>query len=475
MFDPVWTALEISQSLGMPVQDFKACTGVQIDSRSIVPGDLFVALSGCETDGHNFVSNAFESGAHAAIVSRLPSDLEQSDERLIFVEDTGVALNRLAHAARARASARCIAVTGSAGKTSVVQALRAALARAGEAHSSIKSFNNHVGVPVSLARMHAQSEYGVFEVGMSAQGEIEPLAQLIKPDVCIITTIGAAHLKAFEDREAIAREKASIFKGMSAGGTAIIGMQHAYSDLLCTLAKAHDLKVIKVGFDDQCDVRPVKVYEQATCSCLSIGLADRLITFKVNQPGPEWILNAMMILTAVNAVKGDIAEAALSLASLVPEKGRGRLHELMFENGTVTLQDDSYNANPLSMRAALGRFARLTKETTQKSIAVLGDMAELGRNEEAEHLALVPYLKQTGFDLALTVGDYMPKASKEAGIETISCKNVAEISDVLQTKLSGNELIYVKGSNSTHLTRVVDDLIKLSRYEGHTTALGQGA
>lgn len=463
--EPLWTSSELEMILGVKSAGRWFASGIQTDSRLVVPGDLFVALEGQESDGHLYVADAFRRGAVAALVHKMADCIPVTDTRLYFVENSFQALLQIAAASRERVPAKVIAVTGSVGKTSVVQAIRASLSHAFPAHSSIKSFNNHVGVPLSLARMDRNCRQAVFELGMSAQGEIAPLSQHVKPDVAIITTIGAAHRQSFEGLKAIAEEKAAIFDGMQAGGIVIIGMGHAYDGYLVELARKKGLQVRTVGFDKTADYYPTHLNEDHTCSCLSLQVNGQLMTVKINQAGREWVQNAMLVIAAVDAVGGDVAEAGLTLASLRLEKGRGRLYDLPFKAGLMTLQDDSYNANPLSMMAALKRFIMIPPQKGQPCVAILGDMMELGDSAQQDHDQLMPLVRRAGFDLVIAVGPHMYKAAEAEKLPVIGCENLDQVMAAARQHIRGRERIFVKGSNSWGLEKLVNHLIKQSQFE----------
>lgn len=471
--EPLWTASECELILGAKSTVNWYASGVHTDSRTVVPGDIFVALRGAKMNGHDYVMDAFKRGAVAAVVDSVPEQISMSDHRLLYVENTEKALKKLAVSSRKRMPGQVVAVTGSVGKTSVVQALRSALERSGPAHSSIKSFNNHIGVPLSMARMSKNCRFGVFELGMSGAGEIAPISEIVSPDVAIVTAIGAAHLQAFDSLEAIAEEKASVFKSVKAGGSAVIGMDHDHADLLCQRAKEAGLTVIRVGFDDSCDIYPLKISSHADCSCITLRLDDQLMTIKINQPGREWVLNGMLVMAAVMAVGGDLAQAGLSLAGLQAERGRGRLYVLPFERGDLTLQDDSYNANPLSMRAALKRFAQVPKQPQQKQIAVLADMAELGADSLEKHLELEGDIRAAGFHEILTVGPEMQAAAQATGVPVVSFDHVGEVIEYLDKSLTGMERLFVKGSNGAGLMQLVDHLVILSRQQSRYQAVSK--
>ncbi len=461
---PLWTNEHVTSVCGgraaLNTTGSIIIDGVQIDSRDVIAGDLFIALKGEAMDGHDYVMQAFDNGAVAAMVSQVVKKIDEHDPRLIYVDDTFKALQALSAAARKRTDAQVIGVTGSAGKTSVVQALRKALSGDNKAHSSIRSFNNHVGMPLSVARMPKSSAHGIFEMGMSGPGEIKALSDQLSPDVAIITSIGVAHAAAFDSVEDIAREKASILDGMKAGSTVIIACNHEYVDLLAEKALAKGVELVKVSLSaGNGDIYPLRMVEHMDCTCMTASMGNLILTFKINQPGPEWALNALLVLAAAQAVGADVVEASLALASLEVEVGRGRLYELDMGDGLVTLLDDSYNANPLSMKSALKRFSMLPAKRGQRRFAVLGDMQELGDGTEKAHVELVDYLKAADINHIVAVGPMMTFAAETAGIMVTGCEDAQAAAQYLKVNIHPNDQIFVKGSNAIGLGTLVQEVI----------------
>jgi len=463
--EPIWTSAEMAAACGaITVRPWYA-DGMQVDSRQIMFGDLFVALRGSDTDGHNFVADAFERGAVAAVVCDQVPGIDGGDQRLVHVADTMEALNLMAIHARNRAPSYVVGVTGSAGKTSVVQALRQAFERAGPTHASIKSYNNHVGVPLSVARMPRQTRHAVFELGMSSAGEITHGANIVRPDMAVITTIGAAHTEGFQDVASITREKAALFDALPKGGVAVIGLDHAYSEQLLGHAKDAGAMAITVSVLHNADVRPIRMTEHHNCTCLTADVFGTLVTYKIAQPGREWVLNSLLILAAVKAAGADLGQAALALASLEAEPGRGRAHQLNLGHGHATLLDDSYNANPLSLRAALRRLSLVPVCAPGKRVAVLADMQELGSKSEELHLSLLGDLKRFNVNKVIAFGDQIASLGEHAGIATERW-NDPEISAArLMNQLSRGDAVMVKGANSAALDSMVAGMLEISRNE----------
>lgn len=457
----LWSAAAIERATGgIASHDFQA-SGVEMDSRDVKPGDVFIALKGEAMDGHSFIAKAFEKGAVAAITDR-PVDYPH-----VLVEDTTAALHALAHAARDRAvEATRIAITGSVGKTGMKEAIFACLDRAsrGAAHRSVRSYNNHVGVPLSLARMPARSQFGVFEMGMNHAGEIAPLADHVRPHVALITTIAPAHIENLGSLEAIADEKAQIFTGLVPGGTVIIPADADHADRLIAAAKACGAKIITFGRAKTADVRLLDAIPAAGGGALvTADLGDIRLCYTIAEPGEHWIVNSLGVMAAVRAAGGDLASAGLALAEMGGMKGRGARHTLDVPGGTALLIDESYNANPASMRATLKALAA-TPAT--RRLAVLGSMKELGDFAEAFHRQLAEPLIEAGVSHAILVGpemlslaDELGKAAAPAlgkGLTFTHCGSPAEaIAALGQYGLAHGDAVLVKGSNSVGLGRLV--------------------
>jgi UDP-N-acetylmuramoyl-tripeptide--D-alanyl-D-alanine ligase len=338
---PLWTHAELLAATGGKASGEFDAEGVAFDSREIGKGDLFFAMKGEATDGHLFVDKAFANGAAGAIVS------EPVNYPHMLVDDTMEALNALARASRARGEAKVVGVTGSAGKTGTKEALFAALDRSsrGHAHRSVKSYNNHVGVPLSLARMPRDTQFGVFEMGMNHPGELGELTQLVRPHVAIVTTIAPAHIGFFKNEAEIADAKAEIFEGLMPSGTAIIPGDSAHYGRLRKAAEKHAAHIVSFGFADDADVRVIDhVASPDGGSLVTARLPGGALCFTLSQPGKHWIANSLAVLAAVEAVGGDLAAAGLAMAELGGMAGRGARHQISVGNGTATLIDESYNA-----------------------------------------------------------------------------------------------------------------------------------
>ncbi len=439
--------------------------GVQTDSREVMPGDLFVALKGENEDGHAYLADAFARGAVAALVSESVDGFDLGDTRLVHVADTLESLRLMAAEARRRAPAKIIAVTGSAGKTSVVHALRKSLERVDRTHASIKSYNNHVGVPLSLARMTRSSRFGIFELGMSGPGQIRHNTTLVRPDVVIVTGVGAAHTAAFDNVADVAKAKAEIFEGLVEGGVAVINIDHPYAAALVDAASNLGREVITVSVTSEADVRPLRMTEHHNCTCLTANIAGTPITYKVGQPGREWVQNSLLVLAAAKAVGGDLGHAAMALAALEAEPGRGRTHTLNLPYAEVTLLDDSYNANALSMKAALRRLSLVPLKRFGRRIAVLADMRELGDEAKVVYQALAKDIEKFSVSKIYSFGPEITKVARKAGVDVVACSSVTEGANRLINDLRDGDAVMVKGANSAGLSSFVEQLLELNVQE----------
>lgn len=437
-------------------------TGLSIDTRTLQPGDLFVALKD-QRDGHEFVGKAFEAGAAAALVSDA-YEAGPKDGPLIRVRDTLEALEAIGRAARARLSpeARVIAVTGSAGKTGTKDMLRAALSRIGPTHAADKSFNNHWGVPLTLARMPAATRFGIFEIGMNHAGEIAPLVAMVRPYIAIVTTVEPVHLAQFPSVEAIAEAKAEIFNGLEPGGTAIINRDNTHFEILRSRAEAAGARIVTFGQDARADVRPKVLELSSEGTAIEIDIGGRAVHFRVAVPGIHIARNALAVAAAIQAAGADVEEALPALATLPPPPGRGSRTELTFDGGKILLIDESYNANPASMRAALAVLGTVPRGAFRRRIAVLGDMLELGEQEKTHHAALKEAVDAAGTDLVFACGPNMAHlfaalAPAKQGAWTPASEALGE---PLFAALEPGDVIMIKGSNGSRMGVLADALRK---------------
>ncbi|MEG3149963.1 UDP-N-acetylmuramoyl-tripeptide--D-alanyl-D-alanine ligase [Sphingomonas sp. ZT3P38] len=450
----LWTSAEIAVATGGTASADFAATGVTFDSREVGPGDLFVALKGETSDGHKFLDQSSERGAAGAVVS------SSTPHPHVLVADTTAALDALGRAARARTAAKIIGVTGSVGKTSTKEALFAALDRGapGAAHRSVKSYNNHTGVPLSLARMPAESRFGVFEMGMNHAGELAHLTTLVRPHVAMVTAIAPAHTAFFPDESAIADAKGEIFAGLEPGGIAIIPYDSPHRDRLIAAATPHAARIVTFGLDAGADVRAIEVMRTATGGTfVTASLGDKELSFTVGQPGMHWVSNALAVLAAVDAVGGDLALAGLALADLGGLAGRGAQMTVAVPGGHALVIDESYNANPSSMRATL---AVLGAESATRKLAVLGEMRELGEKSDAYHAALAGPILEAGVERVILVGEAMrPLANAlEGRVDFVHVPDAAAARTSLLAMLAPGDAVLIKGSNGVGLASVVAGL-----------------
>ncbi|MES2137496.1 MAG: UDP-N-acetylmuramoyl-tripeptide--D-alanyl-D-alanine ligase [Pseudomonadota bacterium] len=448
----LWTSDEIAAGTGGTASASFTVTGVTFDSREVTPGDLFVAMPGTVHDGHRFVDGAFAAGASGAIVSHRVSGPH------VQVDDTFEALQALGRAARERTKATLLGVTGSVGKTSTKEALFAALDRnrPGKVHRSVKSYNNHTGVPLSLARMPRDAEFAVLEMGMNNKGEIAALTRLVRPHLALITAIAPAHIENLGSEEAIADAKAEIFEGLEEEGIAIIPNDTAHRDRLVKAARRRADRIITFGSGDA-DVHAIHaVSAEGGGSLISAALLERELTFTISQRGEHWVSNSLAVLAAVEAVGADVALAGLALADMGGIKGRGQRHLVEVDGGEVLLIDESYNANPASMAATLKSLG--AEKDISRRIAVLGPMRELGPHSDQLHAALAPAVVAANVDRLILIGEEMgPLADALDGKVSIDrAANVDEASEALMRLLRPGDAVLVKASNSVGLAKLVE-------------------
>jgi len=454
----LWTSEEIARAIGGEAFGEFICDGVAFDSREIVSNDLFLALKGEQSDGHLFVDTAVKNGASGVIVS------ENVDTPHIKVIDTQAALDDLAHAARSRCDAVIIGVTGSAGKTGTKEALFEALDRSsrGKAHRSVKSYNNHVGVPLSLSRMPADSQYGIFEMGMNHSGELRDLSAIVRPHIAIITTIAPAHVEFFKDEAEIATAKAEIFEGVEHGGTAILPFDNAHYEQLKQAALNCGLKILSFGMSNDADVHAIEVMKSVDGrSIVTANILDKSLVFNLSQPGDHWVSNSLAVMAAVSVAGGDLASAGLALADMNGLAGRGARHEIDYDGKNILLIDESYNANPSSMRATI---AQLGATEAKRHVAILGMMGELGEKSEEYHLQIAEYIYDSKVDYVVLVGDEMKilahqlQSGVEPKIKCDHCSTSDEAMELYHDSAKSGDVILVKGSNFLGLGKIVKKL-----------------
>lgn len=459
MTDPLWKGEALPGATGGHVAGSSAAppdvVSVTFDTREIAGGDLFVALQGAR-DGHDFVSEAFAQGAAVALVSREVAGAGPQ----ILVDDTLAALNRLGAAARDRSSAKRAAITGSVGKTSVTQAVLAGLKRAGRAHGAVKSFNNHIGVPTTLARMPEDTERAVFEIGMNHAGEIEPLSRLVQPHVATVTTVGPVHVENFPDGEAgVAKAKAEIFAGLTLGGTAVLPLESRWHENLAKAAlDAGAGRVVTFGEREGADARLVRFGFGAQGAVVTARVHGREIELPIRQTGAHWGPNSLAVLLTLEAMDVPLETAAAALAEFDPLAGRGAEAVLALPQGEVRLVDESYNANPLSMAAALKSLGR--RETSGRKVVVLTDMLELGREATSYHAAVAEQAADAGVDLVFCAGPHMHALWERLPRERRGgyAQEAGGLVEPLLASLRDGDVVMVKGSNGSRAGAVAQAL-----------------
>jgi UDP-N-acetylmuramoyl-tripeptide--D-alanyl-D-alanine ligase len=472
---PLWTSTAMAQAMRASINGAlpEAVTGLSIDSRSIAPGEAYFAIRGDVHDGHDFVFAALKAGAALAVVEAAQRDRFPDDAPLLVVDDVLAGLCDLARAARARLTGQVIAVTGSVGKTSTKEAVRCVLSPQGETHASAASFNNHWGVPLSLARCPATARFAIFEIGMNHAGEIRPLVAMVRPQIAIITTVEPVHLEFFSGIEAIADAKAEIFEGVEPGGVVVLNRDN--SQFARLQARARELgisRIVSFGTGEKSDAQLIDVALQAASSAVQAKILGHDVTYKLGMPGRHMAMNSLAVLAASSLAGADLALAALALSQLEPPAGRGVRRVLELAQGEATLIDETYNANPASMAAALNVLGQAVVGPHGRRIAVLGDMLELGPTGPALHRGLNEAVKANRIDLVYCCGPLMRNlwdalspgkrggyADSSAGLET-----------QLIAAIRSGDAIMVKGSLGSKMNTIVNALEK--RFPG-TTALDE--
>ncbi|MFD2206337.1 UDP-N-acetylmuramoyl-tripeptide--D-alanyl-D-alanine ligase [Kiloniella antarctica] len=461
----LWTAQEAADATGGENTCDWQATGLSLNTRNLEKGDLFFALQGPNFDGHDYVADAFEKGASVAVVERRPERLSE-DVCLHIVDDTLGALNRFGAAARANSTAKFIGVTGSVGKTSIKEMLRHCLSKQEVTAASAASFNNHWGVPLSLARMPRNAVYAVNEVGMNSPGEIRELSKLVRPDVAIISTIEAVHFEFFKSIEEIAQAKCEIFEAMDNSGVAVLNKDHPLFELMAESAKENGVQnIIGFGEHPQSDARLIGYELFAEYSRVQADISGSVVDYTISNPGFHWILNSLAALAAIQAIGADVSKAAADLSTLHGLAGRGEKTLLALENGdSFELIDDSYNASPVSVRAAINVLANATPRESGRRIVVLGDMLELGSKSRKIHADLAGPINVSGIDLVFTCGAHMEALHEAlpAEIRGVHKKNSTELAAIIADIVQANDVVSVKGSLGSRMSVIIDRLKNIS-------------
>jgi len=437
----------------------RSITGISIDTRTLDPGDAFFAITGDNTDGHDYLKQAIEKGAAISIVAeaRLPG-LPAAGPYLA-VEDVLAALVALGNASRQRSAARIVAVTGSVGKTTTKEALLLALSQSGQTHASVASYNNHWGVPLTLARMPASTSYGVFEIGMNHAGEITPLTGMVRPHVAIITNVEPVHIEQFSGIEAIADAKAEIFSGLEPGGVAILNRDNAQFDRLVAAANSQGIAIASFGQSVDADVRVLDMQAGADMTTVSADVFGEPVAYRVGAPGAHVAQNTLAVLAAVKLLGADIALGALALAEMRPPKGRGV--RMRFEHprgGEFMVVDEAYNANPASMAAAIRLATKIQRGEGGRHVAVLGDMRELGVMGPEAHAGLAAVLSECHVDKVYLCGPLMEHLWQvvPTGMRGAHAANSLELERIVLDAVQPGDVVMIKGSLGSRMLPIVE-------------------
>jgi UDP-N-acetylmuramoyl-tripeptide--D-alanyl-D-alanine ligase len=471
MSAPLWTSAAMAEAMRASVQGVPsdAISGLSIDSRTIAPGEAYFAIKGDVHDGHDFVAAVLQAGAALAVVERAQRDKFAADAPLLVVDDVLAGLVDLAHAARARLNGQVIAVTGSVGKTSTKEALRRVLGAQGPTHASAASFNNHWGVPLSLARCPASVRFAIFEIGMNHAGEIEPLVRMVRPHIAIITTVEPVHLAFFAGIAAIADAKAEIFTGLEPGGTAVLNRDNSqFARLSRRAGKLGVSRIVSFGAHQKSEARLLEISLHATCSAVHADILGQDVTYKLGIPGRHMAMNSLAVLATATLAGADLALAALSLSQVEPAAGRGVRRTLEVAGGEALLIDESYNANPASMSAALNVLGQAPVGPHGRRIAVLGDMLELGPTGAALHGGLLEAIKANQIDLVYCCGPLMHNLwdALSTGKRGGYAESAAALEAQAVAAIQAGDAIMVKGSLGSKMKTIVNALEK--RFPGKT-------
>lgn len=468
MAEPLWTVGDMQKATRgrSSTKRGTEISGISIDSRTLAPGEAFIALRGLNRDGHAFVEAALAQDAALAIVEQ-GFKSQGGEDRLLRVADTLKALNDLGAAARARANeAIVIAVTGSVGKTGTKEALKLALAPSGNVHVSTKSYNNHWGVPLSLANMRASTRYGVFEAGMNHAGELIPLSKLIQPHIVIITTVAPVHLGFFRSIEAIADAKAEILEGVLPGGAAILNRDNPHFERLRRHALQRKLEIVSFGEAAGAEAKALSVTLEPDGSEVKASILGETVSYRIGAPGAHLVQNSLAVLAAVKFAGADLKGAARSLAGWKAPTGRGQRIVVGDKDRRIAIIDESYNANPASMRAALATLGLTPRSEFHRRVAVLGDMLELGGLGPKLHQELAPAIAEADVDIVFACGDMMrglyealPPARRGAYAKTSS-----ELEPLLTKAVGPGDVVMVKGSLGSRMAPLVQALER--RFQG---------
>lgn len=459
MKTPLWTHNEIKDACLVNFNFTFDAYGVSIDSRKIKNGDIFIAIQGENMDGHAFVKDALEKGAVAAIVQYIPENILDNSP-LIVVDDTMEALRQIAIYSRERTKAKIICVTGSVGKTSVKEMLSLALSSCGNVYATEGNLNNHYGLPLSLARFHKENDYGVFEIGMNHAGEISPLSVIAKPDTAIITTVEAVHLEFFNSVEEIADAKSEIFDGVKQNGSVILNRDNPHFMRLKNRADNLKLPIISFGENKDADFCLEKIIEEDSCTKIAAKIHDKILHYTLPPCGKHQAINSLSVLAAAKQTGADIDKCAKALADFQPGAGRGKRTKINYKGKNIILIDDTYNASPASIKAAVKSASNLCKNGERLVIA-LGDMLELGEESRNLHESLKNAIAVYKNSLVFTSGQFMKYLyeSLPENMRGYAAENSEKLSPKVAESLKDGDILLVKGSRGMKMEKVVDWLI----------------
>lgn len=475
-----WTAQDIATATGGNAHGGTwEAARFSIDTRTLEPGDVYIALQGERVDGHDYVAQALEKGAAAAIVHYLVEGVDQ--QKQVLVDDTFEALQELAAFHRARLDAVFVGVTGSVGKTGAKEMLRTVLSTKGRTYASHGNFNNHIGTPLCLVNMPMDAQFGVFEMGMNHVGEISRLSTLVQPHLALITTVEAVHLEFFDSEEQIADAKAEIFDGMGKGGSAVLNADNPHFLRLKRAAEKHGLgNVISFGVNEMAICRLMEYGADTHGSDVVATISGTPVSYRLGTIGRHWALSSVAVLAAADALGCDLPKAAASLAQFREPKGRGRLTPLAWhgEDGALLLVDDSYNASPSSMMAAFDKMRELKQANPdRRTVAVLGDMLELGDLAPRMHASLAEGLKKAGVDVVFTAGKLMKNLHDKLPtvMQGIHAATAAELLPQLEDALEPGDMVLVKGSHGSGMWKLAEGLEAMAKHGTRPNTNGKGA
>jgi len=459
----LWSVAEATAATKGRSQGNWWASGVSTDTRTLQKGDLFVAIEGPNFNGHQFVLDALERGAAAVMVHEPPKNLA-SDAPVLMVSNTKTGLEALGVAARSRAKAKITAVTGSVGKTGTKEALLRVLGSIAPTYASQGNLNNHWGVPLSLSRMPIESVHGVFELGMNHAGEIAPLSRMVCPHVAIITNVEPVHLEFFQSLSEIADAKAEIFEGLQPGGIVVLNRDDEYFTRLESAAKNKGVRrIISFGAHEAANVRLIELAQHPTCNCIFADVDGQAVTYKVGAPGRHWAFNSLAVLATVRALSADLGLAALSMAEVSPTTGRGKRHRIPYGDGNLLVIDESYNASPVAVVAAIETLGAVEVDKAGRRIAVLGDMLEMGPTSPSLHADLAPALISAGTDLVFACGPWMANLFEALPGHMRGCYEAtsADLLPRVVATVQAGDTVLVKGSLGIAMAPIVKALLAL--------------